>query len=157
MLDNFTSYLPRLDMPVSSSSLIFEEQMELENLEPCGKHQSSTEMFYIFHIVTMFVELRNLESILKLRDQSASGHGVFLPFLCSLFTQFFLDCRTSNVKLREPVYEQGILVAGNKIFSSICNMKQSYSLHVCSDGLTPVVVSKGIIQEILKMDLRSGF
>ena len=90
-------------------------------------------------------------------NHPVSGHGVSLPFLSLLFTQLLLECRTSNVKLREPVYEQGILVAGNKIFSSICNMKQSYSLHVCSDGLTPVVVSKGIIQEILKVDLRSGF
>ena len=61
------------------------------------------------------------------------------------------------MKLREPVSERRILVAGNRIFSGNCNRRQSYSLCVCSDGLTPVVVSKGIILEILKVDLLSGF
>ena len=80
-----------------------------------------------------------------------------MPFHSLLLTQLLLDCKTSNVKLREPVSERRLLVAGNRIFSGNCNRRQSYSLHVCSDGHTPVVVSKGIIGEILKVDLRSGF
>ena len=52
MLDNFLNFASYLDMPVSSSSLIFEEQVELEDLEPGGKHQFSTETC---HIITMFI------------------------------------------------------------------------------------------------------